>query len=45
MAARIEDYAIIGDTKTVALVDSGGIDRLVVRAPGRLGRVLRGAPR
>ena len=24
MAARIEDYAIIGDTKTVALVDSAG---------------------
>ena len=42
---HIEDYAIIGDTETVALVWHRRVDRLAVHAPFRLDRVLRRAPR
>ena len=41
MALRIEDYALIGDTHTAALVGSERLDRLALPAPLRLGRVLR----
>ena len=37
MGLRIEDYALIGDTQTAALVGHQRLDRLVVRAPLRLG--------
>ena len=43
MVGRIEDYALIGDTHTAALVGNGRLDRLAVRAPLRLGR--RASPR
>ena len=36
MAGRIEDYALIGDTHTVALVGPRRLDRLAVRAADRL---------
>ena len=38
MSTPIEDYAIIGDTRTVAAVAAQRLDRLVVRAADRLGR-------
>ena len=40
---RIEDYALIGDTQTAALVGQRRVDRLAVRPPLRLGRRVRGA--
>jgi len=41
MAARIEDYALIGDTwKPPALVDKSGLHRLDVLARFFVGRVL-----
>ena len=45
MASRIEDYGLIGNTRTAALVSRTGSHRLAVRAALRLGRVLRGAGR
>ena len=35
MSTPIEDYAIIGDTRTVAAVAAQRLDRLVVRPPHR----------
>ena len=43
--ARIEDYALIGDLQTAALVGARRLDRLVLLPPLRLGRVLRRASR
>ena len=43
MTSRIEDYALIGDTQTAALVGRRRLDRLAVRAPLRLRR--RASPR
>ena len=43
--ARIEDYALIGDLQTAALVGRDGSDRLAVPAPLRLRRLLRRAAR
>ena len=45
MASRIEDYAIIGDTQTAALVAQGRVDRLALRPPVRLRRRVRRAAR
>ena len=43
--ARIEDYALIGDLQTAALVERGRLDRLALLPPLRLRRVLRRAAR
>ena len=45
MAVPIEDYALIGDTHTAALVEPAGLDRLAVPAPLRLAGLLRGPAR
>ena len=45
MTSRIEQYALIGDTQTAALVGRRRLDRLAVRPPLRLRRVLRRAAR
>ena len=45
MPAMIEDYALIGDMQTAALVEPRRLGRLAVPAPVRLGRVLRRAAR
>ena len=42
---RIEDYALIGDCETAALVALRRLDRLALLAAFRLGRLLRRAPR
>jgi len=42
--ARIEDYALIGNCETSALVGAGRLDRLALRAALRLARMLRRAP-
>ena len=43
MAARIEDYGLIGDLQTAALVSPRRLDRLALLPALRLGCVLRGA--
>ena len=45
VALPLEDYALIGDTQTAALVGYRRLHRLAVRAALRLGRLLRGAAR
>ena len=45
MPLPIEDYAVIGDTQTAALVGQRRLDRLAVPAPVRLRRDLRRAAR
>ena len=45
MALPIEDYAMIGDRNTAALVGHRRLDRLAVPAAVRLPRLLRGAAR
>ena len=45
MPSRIEDYALIGDTQTAALVGRRRLDRLALPAALRLGGVLRRAAR
>ena len=45
MTSRIEQYALIGDTQTAALVGRRRLDRLALRPTVRLRRVLRRAPR
>ena len=45
MAGRIEDYALIGDLQTAALVGLGRFDRLALPAPVRLAGLLRRAAR
>ena len=45
MALRIEDYALIGDCQTAALVGTRRVDRLALPAAVRLGRLLRRAAR
>ena len=45
MSQRIEDYAVIGDLHTAALVGHGRLDRLAVPAALRLAVVLRPAAR
>ena len=45
MTSRIEDYAMIGDCQTAALVGTRRLDRLAVLAALRFRRLLRGAPR
>ena len=45
MALRIEDYALIGDTQTAALVGKRRLDRLALPAALRLAGVLRRAAR
>ena len=42
---RIEDYALIGDCETAALVGARRLDRLAVLAALRFGRLLRRASR
>ena len=44
MTLSIEDYGIIGDLHTAALVGPGRLDRLAVPAPLRFGRLLCQAP-
>ena len=44
-AMRIEDYGIISDLQTAALVGPERLDRLALRPPLRLRRLLRRAPR
>ena len=41
MPSRIEDYALIGDCRTAALVGPRRLDRLALHAALRLGRLLR----
>ena len=43
--ARIEDYALLGDLQTAALVEPDGLDRLVLLPALRLGCLFRGASR
>ena len=45
LMARIEDYALLGDLQTAALVEPRRVDRLALLPPLRLRRLLRRAPR
>ena len=45
MSSRIEDYALIGDCETAALVSQGRLHRLALLAPLRLGRLFCRAAR
>ena len=45
MSTPLEDYALIGDCETAALVSRAGFDRLAVLAAVRFRRVLRRAAR